>query len=41
MAQASISLPTINSLIDKILLGFFAYFGWQLAVWVDARFIPG
>lgn len=32
----NIQLPSASSMIDKVLLGFFAFFGWQLAVWVNA-----
>jgi hypothetical protein len=35
----TVKLPSADSVVDKVLLGFFAFFGWQLAVWVNG-FIP-
>lgn len=33
----NVQLPNAQSVLDKFLLGFFAFFGWQLAVWVNAK----
>lgn len=35
----TLKLPSLDSAVDKLLLGFFAYFGWQLATWLN-HFIP-
>lgn len=35
----TINLPNLNGIVDKVLLGFCAFFGWALASWLNG-FIP-
>lgn len=32
-----IKLPDLNQIADKFLLGFFAFFGWALAAFVNTK----